>query len=78
MKTGLDTEHLPEIWVFSQQVWLSYDFVVAFLRRTVNVKNAMLDLNLPQSSYRLSSLSEMFYDVCVRQTEGEAGQSQVH
>jgi hypothetical protein len=38
MKTGLGTNHLPEIWVSSQQVWLSYDFVVAFLRRTVNVK----------------------------------------
>jgi hypothetical protein len=38
MKTGLGTEHLPEIWVLSQQAWLSYDFVVAFLRPTVNVK----------------------------------------
>jgi len=66
MKTGLGTDHLPEIWVFSQQFWLSYDLVVAFLRRTVNVKKwhyyAMLDLNLiPQSSRRLSSLSGMFY-----------------
>ena len=66
MKTGLGTDHLPEIWVFSQQIWLSYDLVVAFLRRTVNIKKwqyfAMLDLNLiPQSSRRLSLLSGMFY-----------------
>ena len=38
MRTGFGTYHLPEIWVFSQQFWLSYDFVVACLRRTVNVK----------------------------------------
>jgi hypothetical protein len=66
MKTGLGTDNLPEIWVFSQQFWLSYDLVVAFLRRTVNVKKwhyyAMLNLNLiPQSSRRLSLLSGMFY-----------------
>jgi len=38
MKNGFGTDHLPEISVFSQQFWVSYDFVVAFLRRTVSVK----------------------------------------
>jgi hypothetical protein len=38
MKTGFGTDNLPETWVFSQQFWFSYDFVVAFLRRTVSIK----------------------------------------
>ena len=30
------TDHSPEILVFSQQLWLRYDFVVAALRREMN------------------------------------------